>query len=167
MILKIVEGLALVLALVFGFLWYLNPEGAFEALSFISLLLGVTITDYIRRHIKEKNQEEAYEILLSELSRLFENKIHKTIEEVSSNTESNIKRELSGLFPKSIKEAIELLAKANVELSESKSNDKSVDRVYPVRSLAEAYGVENSAYQIGEMSIYEAKGNRAKSKKNA
>ncbi|MDP2715214.1 hypothetical protein [Rheinheimera sp.] len=167
MILKVIEGIAIALALILGILWYLNPNGSFEALSFMSLLVGVTITDHIRRYIDERNQKQAYEMLLKELARLFEEKISRRIEDLDAETKDRIKTYISGLFPKTIKEAIFLMMEANTELNNSNSDDEKRGREYPVKSLAEAYGIESGAYQFDNMSIYEAKGNRAKSKRNA
>ena len=167
MYLKVFEAIAIILAFLLGVLWYLNPDGSFEALSFMSLLLGVTATDYFRRHLNERNHRQVYELLLSELARLFYEKISKRIEDVDEKTRNTIKAELLNAFPSTIKEALELMARENTELNSSMSSDEKPKKEYPVKSLAEAYGIESSAYQFGEMSIYEAKGNRAKSKKKA
>jgi response regulator RpfG family c-di-GMP phosphodiesterase len=167
MSLKIFEAIAIFLALLLGVLWYLNPDGSFEALSFMSMLLGVTVTDYIRRHLSERDHKQAHELLLGELARLFEEKFSRRLDDVDEKTRNTIKTELLDAFPTTIKEALALMARANTELNTSKPNDAKPRQEYPVKSLAEAYGIESTAYQFGEMSIYEAKGNRAKSKKNA
>jgi len=165
MYLKVIEGISIVAALTFGILWYSNLSGSFEALSYIALLLGVTVTDYVRRIQNEKKFKneikQSIEVLIKELPTLIEESFSSQLKGLDISTQLSIKNMLSEVIPKNVSEAILLLAETNT--GQSKKENEISKRLVAAKSLAEAYGVERSANEISDMSIFEAKGNRAKS----
>lgn len=58
-----IECLSIAIALVFGVLWIKNPNGPYEPITFISILVGSTLVELIRRHLPTININVPYNIL--------------------------------------------------------------------------------------------------------
>jgi hypothetical protein len=53
-----VEVVALLVAAVFGFLWWRAPTGPYEPVTFLSLFVGTTLVDFVRRRLPSSQVQE-------------------------------------------------------------------------------------------------------------
>ncbi len=58
-----IECLSFAIALIFGVLWMKSPTGPYEPITFISILVGSTLVELIRRHLPTLDNNVPYNIL--------------------------------------------------------------------------------------------------------
>lgn len=66
--LLVIEIIGVVVALVFGYLWIIDPDGPFEPITFMALLVGSTIVEIIRRHVADESDSSNAEIAKLQVS---------------------------------------------------------------------------------------------------
>lgn len=144
-ILLAVEVASMAIAAVAGVLWLCNPDGPYEAIAFMSTLVGTTLVDLVRRHYAaqemRKRQDEAREEILEGFEAVL-NKIAAIKAEVDAHSQAKLWQQLIDELPQIVSNVITAMDNVPTLPLDSTDSRMEVTEKRIRTTLAEAYGVD-------------------------
>lgn len=80
-LLVFIEIAAVMTAGAFGLLWARDPSGPYEPITFLALLVGVSVVEIVRRFLRSRQDESKYSRQIDELKQHVSEQIGRAVEE--------------------------------------------------------------------------------------
>ena len=153
----VIELLALLAAVAFGFLWLRNPNGPFEPYAFMATLVGTTAADAARRKNNASIALSAMNTAAAQVITNLERQLSSVLSHLASGQEQELQKQLSQMIPTLVQAAVDEWKSG--QRGAHPAIAEELARLAPLtrKSISEAYGVEPAGSPAGGMSIADAK----------